>query len=59
MNQTQHFTLVAAGLGLCMIFLDALISKVTLPGIQRHIAGGERACSGLWRFISAPEVNSA
>ena len=37
----QRFTLVATGLGLFMIFLDALIVNVALPDIQRDFSVGE------------------
>ncbi|WP_158017466.1 MFS transporter [Mycobacterium basiliense] len=41
MNRTQLLTLLATGLGLFMIFLDALIVNVALPEIQRNFAVGE------------------
>ncbi|OSC37320.1 MFS transporter [Mycobacterium decipiens] len=41
MNRTQLLTLVATGLGLFMIFLDALIVNVALPDIQRSFDVGE------------------
>lgn len=41
MNRTQLLTLIATGLGLFMIFLDALIVNVALPDIQRSFAVGE------------------
>ena len=41
MSRTQRFTLVATGLGLFMIFLDALIVNVALPAIQLDFAVGE------------------
>ena len=41
MNSTQRITLVATGLGLFMIFLDALIVNVALPSIQDNFAVGE------------------
>lgn len=49
MNRTQLLTLIATGLGLFMIFLDALIVNVALPDIQRSFAVGRTACSGWWR----------
>jgi EmrB/QacA subfamily drug resistance transporter len=41
MNNTQRITLIATGLGLFMIFLDALIVNVALPSIQAGFAVGE------------------
>jgi EmrB/QacA subfamily drug resistance transporter len=41
MDHTQRITLVATGLGLFMIFLDALIVNVALPSIQADFAVGE------------------
>ncbi len=41
MNRTQRVTLFATGLGLFMIFLDALIVNVALPDIQRSFHVGE------------------
>jgi MFS family permease len=43
MDRTQRITLVATGLGLFMIFLDALIVNVALPSIQADFAVGEEA----------------
>ena len=37
MTRTQKLTLAATGLGLFMIFLDALIVNVALPSIQRDL----------------------
>ncbi|NJN40263.1 MAG: MFS transporter [Gammaproteobacteria bacterium] len=42
MNTTQRLTLVATGLGLFMIFLDALIVNVALPSIQTDFDVGEQ-----------------
>lgn len=42
MSATQKGTLVATGLGLFMIFLDALIVNVALPDIQKDFGGGEQ-----------------
>lgn len=41
MNRTRLLTLVATGLGLFMVLLDALIVNVALPDIQRSFAVGE------------------
>ena len=40
------WTLVATGLGLFMIFLDAMIVNVAIPDIQREFGAGETASSG-------------
>jgi MFS family permease len=41
MTRTQRFTLATTGLGLFMIFLDALIVNVALPAIQWDFKVGE------------------
>ena len=41
MTKTQRFTLAATGLGLFMIYLDALIVNVALPAIQSDFKVGE------------------
>ncbi len=50
MNRTQRITIVATGLGLFMIFLDALIVNVALPSIQVRFSVGE---SGLQWVVAA------
>ncbi len=50
MNRTQRLTLVATGLGLFMIFLDALIVNVALPAIQVQFSVGE---AGLQWVVAA------
>jgi len=50
MDRTQRITLVATGLGLFMIFLDALIVNVALPSIQVRFAVGE---AGLQWVVAA------
>jgi hypothetical protein len=50
MDRTQRITLVATGMGLFMIFLDALIVNVALPDIQREFNVGEAGCSGSSRL---------
>lgn len=42
-TRTQRLTLVATGLGLFMIFLDAMIVNVALPDIRDDLGGGESA----------------
>jgi EmrB/QacA subfamily drug resistance transporter len=37
----KHITLAATGLGLFMIFLDAMVVNVALPDIQHDFGGGE------------------
>jgi len=46
MSPLQRWTLAATGLGLFMIFLDALIVNVGLPAIQASFGVGEPVCSG-------------
>jgi EmrB/QacA subfamily drug resistance transporter len=41
MTRTQRMTLVATGLGLFMLFLDAMVVNVALPDIQDSLGGGE------------------
>jgi EmrB/QacA subfamily drug resistance transporter len=50
MTRVQRFTLAATGLGLFMIFLDALIVNVALPSIQTEFQVGE---SGLQWVVTA------
>jgi len=50
MDRAQRITLVATGLGLFMIFLDALIVNVALPAIQVRFAVGE---AGLQWVVAA------
>jgi EmrB/QacA subfamily drug resistance transporter len=50
MDRTQRITLVATGLGLFMIFLDALIVNVALPSIQTGFGVGE---AGLQWVVAA------
>ena len=56
MNRTQRFTLAATGLGLFMIFLDALIVNVALPSIQGDFHVGE---SGLQWVVTAYSLGMA
>jgi MFS family permease len=56
MDRTQRFTLAATGLGLFMIFLDALIVNVALPSIQGEFHVGE---SGLQRVVTACSLGMA
>ncbi len=56
MDRTQRFTLVATGLGLFMIFLDALIVNVALPDIQRSFNVGE---AGLQWVVAAYSLGMA
>src|SRR5262245_39771868 len=53
MTRTQRFTLAATGLGLFMIYLDALIVNVALPAIQSDFGVGE---SGLQWVVTAYSV---
>jgi EmrB/QacA subfamily drug resistance transporter len=50
MDRIQRITLVATGLGLFMIFLDALIVNVALPSIQVRFSVGE---AGLQWVVAA------
>jgi len=56
MTRTQRFTLAATGLGLFMIFLDALIVNVALPAIQSDFHVGE---SGLQWVVTAYSLGMA
>lgn len=56
MNRTQLLTLFATGLGLFMIFLDALIVNVALPDIQRNFGVGE---DGLQWVVAAYSLGMA
>jgi EmrB/QacA subfamily drug resistance transporter len=56
MDRTQRITLVATGLGLFMIFLDALIVNVALPAIQVRFSVGE---TGLQWVVAAYGVGMA
>src|SRR5215831_16644837 len=56
MTRTQRFTLAATGLGLFMIFLDALIVNVALPSIQASFDVGE---SGLQWVVTAYSLGMA
>ncbi len=56
MDRRQRLTLVATGLGLFMIFLDALIVNVALPDIQRSFAVGE---AGLQWVVAAYSLGMA
>jgi EmrB/QacA subfamily drug resistance transporter len=56
MTRTQRFTLVATGLGLFMIYLDALIVNVALPAIQSDFKVGE---SGLQWVVTAYSLGMA
>jgi EmrB/QacA subfamily drug resistance transporter len=56
MTRTQRFTLAATGLGLFMIFLDALIVNVALPSIQINFQVGE---SGLQWVVTAYSLGMA
>src|SRR5262245_36829400 len=50
MNRVQRLTLVATGLGLFMIFLDALVVNVALPRIQHDFGAGD---AGLQWVVAA------
>ncbi len=56
MNATQRWTLAATGLGLFMIFLDALIVNVALPAIQADFRAGE---AGLQWIVAAYSLGMA
>src|SRR5262245_5755313 len=56
MTRTQRITIVATGLGLFMIFLDALIVNVALPSIQRDFQVGE---AGLQWVVTAYSLGMA
>ncbi len=56
MSRTQRITLAATGLGLFMIFLDALIVNVALPSIQGDFHVGE---SGLQWVVTAYSLGMA
>jgi EmrB/QacA subfamily drug resistance transporter len=56
MTRIQRFTLAATGLGLFMIFLDALIVNVALPSIQSDFQVGE---SGLQWVVTAYSLGMA
>ena len=56
MTRIQRFTLAATGLGLFMIFLDALIVNVALPAIQSDFHVGE---SGLQWVVTAYSLGMA
>src|SRR5262245_42393782 len=56
MTRIQRFTLAATGLGLFMIFLDALIVNVALPSIQEDFKVGE---SGLQWVVTAYSLGMA
>lgn len=56
MTSIQRYSLVATGLGLFMIFLDALVVNVALPQIQRDYAVGE---AGLQWVVAAYSLGMA
>jgi MFS family permease len=56
MTRVQRFTIAATGLGLFMIFLDALIVNVALPSIQHDFQVGE---SGLQWVVTAYSLGMA
>ncbi len=56
MDRTQRATLLATGLGLFMIFLDALIVNVGLPAIQDDFKVGE---AGLQWVVAAYSLGMA
>jgi len=56
MNRAQKFTLAATGLGLFMIYLDALIVNVALPSIQHEFSVGE---AGLQWVVTAYSLGMA
>ncbi len=55
-TRTQTLTIVATGLGLFLVFLDALIANVALPDIQRDFGVGE---SGLQWVVAAYSIGMA
>src|SRR5262245_59335544 len=56
MTKTQRFTLAATGLGLFMIYLDALIVNVALPAIKSDFKVGE---AGLQWVVTAYSLGMA
>src|SRR3954452_18966763 len=56
MTKTQRFALAATGLGLFMIYLDALIVNVALPAIQSDFKVGE---AGLQWVVTAYSLGMA
>src|SRR5207249_10244847 len=56
MTKTQRFAIAATGLGLFMIYLDALIVNVALPAIQSDFKVGE---AGLQRVVTAYSLGMA
>ena len=56
MTKTQRITLIATGLGLFMIYLDALIVNVALPAIQSDFKVGE---AGLQWVVTAYSLGMA
>jgi EmrB/QacA subfamily drug resistance transporter len=56
MTSMQRFTLLALGLGLFMIFLDALIVNVALPAIQADFGVGE---AGMQWVVTAYSLGMA
>src|SRR4029450_13618206 len=56
MTPTQRFALAATGLGLFMIFLDALIVNVGQPAIQAEFRVGE---AGLQWVVTAYSLGMA
>ncbi len=56
MTRVQRITLAATGLGLFMIFLDALIVNVALPSIQHDFQVGE---AGLQWVVAAYSLGMA
>src|SRR6266496_2073110 len=56
MTTEQRFTLLATGLGLFMIFLDALIVNVALPAIQADFRIGE---AGLQWVVTTYSIGMA
>jgi len=56
MTTAQRFTLLATGLGLFMIFLDALIVNVALPAIQADFHVGE---AGLQWVVTTYSIGMA